>query len=48
MIELWKKCGFTERIMIVWFLVIIINQIFGISPSTSLSPEYLEYLEYPE
>lgn len=40
MIELWKKCDFYERIIIVVFLSMIINAIFGLDLYTSSGIEY--------
>ena len=30
MIELWKKCDFKEKIMLVWFLSMVVNAVFGL------------------
>ena len=43
MIELWKKCDFIERIIIVMFLSMVINAVFGLGwYGTGPAPEYLE------
>ena len=41
MIELWKKCDFYERIIIVVFCFLVINQVFGLG-LYHMGPDYID------